>query len=944
MSTAPARLLLSLLPLVAFEISLGPASRDAHAGAGPPAPVRRYISAAGEDVLMELWNQGKLRDHPLAREVAARRAAEREANETLDERAARPLLPWPGLATQALGKDAIANDRSLSSCLCANGLPVTESEPSGAAVGPYVVASWNDQRGACIGQPGTKQGFAWSSDYGATFHEGELLSDSVGVRFRGDPTVAVNAKTGAFYVSGLSSGTGVSIVRGHFTESGFVIDLRRNLPSLPNDFHDKPWMAVDSTTGRVYVTYTNFGADNSSRIELRRLDADLNPLGPTQQLAYTPPDVIYGCQVSFPAVGPDGVLYVAWEIYYINHLDFFNNPPSHYEVVRSDDFGETFGPVQTLADHFWNIQATPPGSLRGIWAGVIALAVDMSQGPYRGRVYATWTEIPDTRGAAPGGAIVNEVENNGFFASATPFTPGNLLRGSLESTGFDFFKFTGQRGQVFAIKVDTLNANPRSFRALCPADTASVATYDNLCSGLQMVFGLPYDGTYYLRLESQGGVGTYQFSTMLVPPSAESRSRDIRDQFLSWSDDGATWSTPVRLNDDPPGSDGAHVEVAVDGRGRVHCFWFDWRDDAACGVISEQYTTSSGDGGVTWGANRKMTDASSFWGMRASCSNGNYAEYNQMAATGDWVYSVFSDSRLGDPDVFVDASRFTSVSTCPDDLMRAPGSTATLDFSLVNQGNFDTPLAWRVSDSAGWLTGATPAAQGSQTLAANGGTQIVQATFLLSDTCEPESTVVRFVTSDPYIPGFEDTCVTILKCDVSTPVQVSLVGSSVRNGTVTLRWHGVESAGVTARISRRAAAGDWVDLGPITADAAGVFRFEDRQVPAGRYVYRFAIEGGADDDFLLETPVEVPALAFALLGAWADRSGPGLQVSIQLASPERARLELVDVAGRVVAWREVVGAGSHQVRLGGQKLPSGVYLVRLRQGESVAITKAVVLS
>ena len=921
MKTARASLLISFFPLVVFLIAAGPASREGHAGG---------------DALMD-----KLPDHPLlrARAIAARRSGTGEANESTEARVLPPSWPWSGLTTQALGKDVIVNDRSLSSCLCTNGLPATQAEPSVAAHGRYVVASWNDRRGACIGGgSASRQSFGYSSDYGATFHEGELLSDLTG-QFSGDPTVAVNAKTGAWYISGLRGGVG--IVRGHFTESGFVIDLRRNFPTPPGESHDKPWMAVDSTSGRVYLTYTSISTvDLSSRIMLRRLDADLNPLGPVQELRYTPPDVSYGCQNSFPAVGPDGVLYIAWDIYYIHDFDV---PPARSEIVRSDDFGQTFGPLQTITDRGWNFHAVPPGSLRGFWSGPFALAVDMSRGPHRGRVYATWAETPDTRDAAPSGPTVNEVENNDYFASATPFTPGSRLHGSVGTTGNDFFEFSGQRGQVFALGVDTLNAILR-LRVLCPTDTTNIASYHFLSGGAPILLGLPYDGTYYILVEAAGGPGTYQFYTMFDPPTPGDRSRDIRDQLLSYSDDGATWSTPVRLNDDPPGSDGAFVQVAVDGRGRVHSFWFDWRDDPVCGVITEQYMTSSGDGGVTWGANRKLTDASSFWGLRATCSSNNLGEYDQMAASGDYVYSVFPDSRLGDPDIYCDASRFTSVSGCPEDLMRPPGSPAALDFSLANQGNFDTPLAWRVSDSAGWLTEATPAAQGAQTLAANGGTQIVRATFLLSASCEPESTVVRFITRDPYIPGVEDTCVTILRCDISTPVLVSLIGSTVRNGTVTLRWHGAESAGATANVSRRVAGGDWVQIGQVTADASGVFTFEDRLVPAGRYVYRFRIEGGLDDGVLLETPIEVPALAFALLGAWADPSGPGLQVSFQLDSPDRATLELVDVAGRVLARREALGAGSHDVRLGGQKLPSGVYFVRLRQGGRVAFTKAVVLS
>src|SRR5262249_19243347 len=150
-------------------------------------------------------------------------------------------------------------------------------------------------------------------------------------------------------------------------------------PPAPNVGYDKPWMAVDSTSGNVYLTWTAFPPDGSSLIRLQRLDPDLNPLGPPQDLRSTPPNVIYACQLSFPTVGPDGVLYVAWDIYYIDRIFA---PLSHYEIVRSDDLGQTFGPITTFAEHQWDITALSPGNQRGIYPAVVALAVDMSQGPH----------------------------------------------------------------------------------------------------------------------------------------------------------------------------------------------------------------------------------------------------------------------------------------------------------------------------------------------------------------------------------------------------------------------------------------------------------------------------------------------------------------------------------------------------------------------------------
>ena len=917
------------LTLVAFLIAASPQPSQAQAKNVRPVPGPYFFEPAEEDFFMDLWRQGKLH-HPYLRSLAERRAAWAEENASRIAPGIPTLPPSSDLGSQALGPDIIANDRSLST-----GQPFTQAEPSVAAFGPFVVASWNDGRPLCTSKG---QSFAYSSDYGATFHDGGLIPF-----LRGDPTVAVNAKTGAWYVSGL--GATISVWKGHFTETGFVLDLRRDF-AQSGEFRDKPWMAVDSTSGNVHITWTSFAEDLSSKIVLQRLDADLNPLGPLQELRYTPPftetGVGHGAQGSFPAVGPDGMLYVGWSIYYSN--SDVTVPLSHYEIVRSDDYGQTFGAIQKIADYRWNLQALAPGFRRGIWGGFVALAVDMTHGPYRGRVYATWAEIPDLPDPPPTSLIVEEVENNDFFASATPFALGGRIHGTLTGAGNnDFFTFTGQRGQVLRIDCDTLDQ--QRIRLICPADTMGLASYHLIAnSSTQYVCGLPYDGTYYLQIASESNSQTgYQIATIVDQPGPGGRARDIKDAFVAWSDDGAAWSTPVRLNDDPPGPDAHHVSVSVDGRGRVHAFWFDWRDDAECGVISNQYMASSGDGGVTWGANRKLTDAPSFWGALASCSSINQGDYTHMAAAGDYVYSAFADARMGDPDVFIDASRFSPVASCPDDVIRLPLSTSTLGFSLSNHGNFDTPLAWRVVDSKGWLTGATPALEGSQTLTADGGTLVVQATFVLPDACEGESTLVRFITFDPFIPGYQDTCVTVLGCDDAVPTLVSLVDATVQNGTVTLRWHDPASAGLSARVSRRATGADWVERELVTADGSGLFVFEEHDVPPGRYDYGLELLEGEHAGLVIETRIEVPSFTFALHGARMDPSGSGFRVALTLTSAERARLELLDVAGRIVAAREIQGPGLHEVVIGGGSLTSGVYLTRLSQGGATAITKAVFL-
>jgi hypothetical protein len=97
---------------------------------------------------------------------------------------------------------------------------------------------------------------------------------------------------------------------------------------------------------------------------------------------------------------------------------------------------------------------------------------------------------------------------------------------------------------------------------------------------------------------------------------------------------------------------------------------------------------------------------------------------------------------------------------------------------------------------------------------------------------------------------------------------------------------------------------------------------------------------------LVSVPSEA-SLSFALDPVRPNPARGGrLPVRFTLASNASASIELLDVAGRRIAAREVdsFGAGSHTLDLGhGQHLAPGVYLVRLRQGANIRAMRVAVL-
>lgn len=677
------------------------------------------------------------------------------------------------IETLALATDHILNDRSQDTCTtCNGGAPLGQAETSIAALGNNLIASWNNSKGLCNGITAV-QGYGYSTDGGTTWVDaGDPPALLSGGRYRGDPLTAVNAATGDFYVAGiydvggLGPNSGLALLRGHFAAGSFVIDDNREIIMGGTDFLDKPWMAVDPASGNIYMTYSRFVGGSISQIELIR--STTNGVTWDPPVLLNPPGENGNVQDSRPAVGPGGEVYVMWYEY--------GYPLSHLHIRRSNNGGVSFGPEFTVADFYENAYSGGPGYRR--FFGVVSpgIAIDRTNGPHHGRVYVTFTEsLNFTDDALGTGALVTETETNNFFASANAFTPGDILQGSIgSSTDVDMYKFTGLRGQTIVLDQDqAAPGTVLNVRLVCAADTTSTATYRYLAATQpfyptdgtpDLLFTLPADGTYYLRLDrATTTIGTYRFRTGLDTPSPGERAHDHRDQFVTWSDGGSVWSTPHQLNDSPPWSDGEFVEITVDGLGRAHATWHDWRDDTQCGALSYEYIVSSGDGGLTWGPNRRMSDAISFWSNFA-CGSANQGDYQGITSEGNKVYPCWADSRLGDPDVWSEADVFASTRTCPAPAAGDATSDPVLAFQLGNAGNSGSTFSWRVEDDNGWLLSAVPGTTGSVALSASAN-QSVLATFHLTPDCTPATLDhIRFITEDLSIPGRKDTCVTTLSC------------------------------------------------------------------------------------------------------------------------------------------------------------------------------------
>ena len=897
----------TLLVTLAACASLSAHAADSHPVADPALhnPAHSQLSGAAFLMFRDQIQRGMTFKPELIRRFGLDMPDEFPGAAPTDASRVSPLGPAHA-AVIALGTDALVNDRSGdTSCPYCLGRPLGQAETSIAADGSTLLTSWNNTKGFCTSGP--VQGWAASDDGGATWTDlGDPPSPIAGGRYRGDPQVEVHRATHAFYLLGLYEdpanylNSGMALMR--VTLAGVTPTILNNNQILAggNDFIDKEWMAVDQASGAIYVTYTRFVGNYTTyvgaQIEMiRSLDGGLTWSAP---VVVSEGAGLTDVQGSRPQVGPAGEVYVVWRQY--------GYPQSPVKIRKSVDGGASFGAIQVVANAYMNDWNGAPGFRRGFGIDLPSIAVDRSGGPNNGRVYVAWSEGVNYSDAPLTFVPQQEAEGNDTFATANVFPVGNTLQGSLWSaTDVDLYQFSGTAGQTifFFTSSSTDPAVGINMRIVCA--NGDLSTFDNLRiqaysfgSYPGVVFTLPATGDYYLRLDGAGAL-TYEVYTTFDTPSAGERARDYRDQFVACSDDGTVWSTPVRLNDDAPLFCGEFPEITVDGVGRVHAFWHDWRDDAACGAESYEYMTSSCDGCASWGANRRVSDERSFWSFNA-CGSANQGDYQGITSEGSSVYLCWSDSRLGDPDVFTDNPRFASAGACPPNQVGSPGTNVPLAFTLQNTGSVPGNFSWQVLDTGGWLIGAVPGASGSVALGP-GGSQIVTATFAVPADCVPNSTLITFTTSDADVPGCSESCSTRLDCDTATPTLASMVGMESGHGFRARRV----AAGYAGphRGPDRAPGG----RGRLGRPAAGPGRRRRPHpargplVEAGRrYGYRLAFAMNGTTIHGGEAWIEVPrVVAFALSqGARPNPASGNLTVVLSLPARPRHQLEVLDLGGR----------------------------------------------
>jgi len=314
------------------------------------------------------------------------------------------------------------------------------------------------------------------------------------------------------------------------------------------------------------------------------------------------------------------------------------------------------------------------------------ITTDRTGGVHDGNLYMSWTRFPnpdrmifvrsidggasfeDTVTVGPvqtstgcGGSIIDAgqfsipiVSSNG---DVHVFWQGFALDSGGTCTGSRTIKHvvSGDGGQTFTYE-DTLFSVSGYTSA-----NGGINTYSQPVGDADITAG-PFDGNIYISFTNRG-------------PEDGSRT-DV--DFVRSTDNGATWSERIQINDDPNSvlMDAFHPWLIVNEDGILIAVFYDQRFDPGPYFLFDLLAAYSFDGGETFTTNRRISDVSSAPNDLASFSRvvasqpwsenpdesimpmsqypqaGLIGEYIGVTAFHDKVNAVWTDSRNGNSDVY----------------------------------------------------------------------------------------------------------------------------------------------------------------------------------------------------------------------------------------------------------------------------------------------------
>ncbi len=294
------------------------------------------------------------------------------------------------------------------------------------------------------------------------------------------------------------------------------------------------------------------------------------------------------------------------------------------DVFRSDDGGASWaGGVDAFGgDKAW-------------------MAVDRTGGPGAGHIYSNWNELFSCCG------------DTSFTRSTDG---GDAYDGPISTPQMPFWGTTaaGPSGTVYVAGRNLSNTLHVALSTTL-SDPETAPAFDTAIAidlgGVMISRTGPNPGgllgqVWVATAPQSGKLGDHVYVLASIdPPGAD----PLDVHFVRSLDGGATWSAPVRVNDDDAGAWQWFGTLSVAPNGRLDAVWADSRSDPG-GFDSALYYASSGDGGVTWTSNVALSP--SFDPHLGWPQQNKLGDYYDMVSEDDLVHVAWAATFNGEQDVY----------------------------------------------------------------------------------------------------------------------------------------------------------------------------------------------------------------------------------------------------------------------------------------------------
>jgi hypothetical protein len=372
-------------------------------------------------------------------------------------------------------------------------------------------------------------------------------------------------------VLGASLATGVSF--GPFTSIQVNVDATG--ANIPKDAANEPSIAVDPTDhNRMAIGWRQFDSIHSN---FREAGFGYSTDG---GLTWTAGKIEPGVFRSDPVLGFDGA------------GKFFYNSLTPAATLTSQVFPSTNGGMT------WGSSAFAYGGDKQ-W-----MAIDRTGGPGDGQIYQAWSTASNSY--APN-TFDRSIDDGLSFQSPTVI-PNAPVWGTLDVApdGTLYVVGTSDGGGAIYVARSSDARNPISaptFTVVSPDLGGTIRTGGPNPAGLL--------GQLWIAVDRSTGP---RAGWVYVLASVQTPGDPVDIHFIRSTDGGQTWSSPVRVNDDPQGN-GAWQwfgTMSVSPDGRIDAVWNDTRGSADSSISALHYSFST-DGGTTWSLNQQ---ASPTWNSR----------------------------------------------------------------------------------------------------------------------------------------------------------------------------------------------------------------------------------------------------------------------------------------------------------------------------------------